>query len=91
MDKLILVFEIGVGYLDSEEVQNYLDYCIKTLKIEDESIIQFFIPTNERVNRIECLNPKLMKETEYIDVQKKLEEIKLKNEKFLNAYNNELI
>jgi len=80
MEKLILVFYIDIGAIDSSDIYQFMKEVSENLK--DEECKQFFIPImgNGTKTKIECLNPKLLSENEYEDVRKKLEYITNKYE-----------
>ena len=83
MDKIILVHYLTQKNLRREQyTQLYNEYNEKVI-IRDKDILNFILPTEDEF-RIECINPKLISEAEYIDVKKFLEEAQEKLDKFFD-------
>ena len=79
MEKMVLVHYIDIRGLEPDKVGEYIQEIIKTAKPNDNDIISYFIPVLKETT-IECLNPKLASEQEYIVVNEFLE----KNQKLIN-------
>jgi hypothetical protein len=86
MDRIILVFYVDIGNISPEDCQTYLSRVNDSVLIPDDNIIQYIIPIRGENSRIECLNPKLVTEQEYISVKTILD----KTTEILNNYTNEL-
>ena len=88
MDKLIIVIYIGAEGLSYNTVFETGESILKAVNNSSPDIIAYAIPDNSSKEiRVECLNPKLMTEQEYVDVNKKLNKIEdaLKNITNLNV------
>lgn len=88
-DKIILVFYVGIRNLsDKNDVQDYLTK-LRDLAVHDndDSVEGFFVPLSETNEiRIECINPVMISEEKYSEVEKKLSELKEKMEKAIENY-----
>ncbi len=65
MKKIILVHYINVGNMGKEDVKNYLNEISAKLIPKDNEIISYLIPVNNSETRVECLNPKLVSDSDY--------------------------
>jgi len=75
MEKLILVIYLDVAEMApaiAREIMNNWDAIIKR-RIENEDIISFVVPAKE--TKVECLNPRLVTEEEYVKAKETLEKI----------------
>ena len=74
-DAIILVFYISVKYIDAADVPAFLDEFANTFsKDNDGSVQMYFIPSNEiNTSRVECINPKLITEKQYKQVQETID------------------
>jgi hypothetical protein len=79
MNELILVHYVDCSVHGIEILSKYSDV------IKDNSCINYIIPIYNGETRIECINPKLLKDNEYQTILDKLEELKIKNMEFLKA------
>jgi hypothetical protein len=86
-DKLVLVFYIGVGDLNTKEIEQYINKLISfTNKNKEERETRFFIPViKTREIRIECLNPKLVNKKEYQTTLKKLQQVQKDFDEFMDS------
>ncbi len=86
-DKIILVHYIGVADLSDAHIREYVNEIIKNVGHEDdESVEEFFVPIVEsRDTRIECINPVVVSEEKYAEVEKRLVELQ---EKMTEAIEN---
>ncbi len=76
MNKIIVVI-----YLDCREIdRSELDYHCKStsLRLKHRDIIHYVIPTFETETRVECINPKVVSESEYESIKQTLDNIKEK-------------
>lgn len=67
MEKIILVFYINVGNMESSDIGPWIKRIQDIVK--NEETIQYFVPTRNGNTRIECLNPKLISQEEYGNVK----------------------
>lgn len=87
MDKIILVIYVPVGRLRPEEIGELMTKMGRSLEPrETDGIIHYLIPTKDENGRIECLNPKLMSEAEFITAERVLEDTKVRFERFLESW-----
>ncbi len=73
MEKMVLVHYIDVRGLEASQVGDYIKGIIDNARPKDDNIISYFIPVL-RETSIDCLNPKLASEQEYLVVNEFLEE-----------------
>lgn len=71
MNKLILIFYIGIGNLEDNVIDDYMNSLYRSFPVEDD-IIKYFIPYNGET-KIECLNPKLVTDDEYLKAKEVLD------------------
>lgn len=84
MNKIILVFYINVGNRSTFSAREHLRSVRDNMLKDDPNIIQYILPTRDSIDRIECVNPVLLKGDEYEVVRTKLEEMNKQLKKFLN-------
>jgi len=78
-DKLIIVFYVNVDGLDISDRLSYLSEVQEQVRsFEDESTISWIIPTTDGKNKLECINPVLLNEEQYKEVEEKLDYIRSK-------------
>ena len=77
-DKIFLIIYFDVRNIDRADVPYYLKNVSESL-IFDESVLKVFIPI-EGETRVECINPVLLNEEKYKEVEKVFEEAKKKLE-----------
>lgn len=87
-DKIILVYYIGVKKIAKEYVYDYLTQVRNSIALYmDNSVEEFFIPTAESDEaRVECINPVMVSEEKYAEVEKTLAEMREKMEKAIEDY-----
>ncbi len=68
MEKLILVHYVNAPKSSCERYSEQLP--------EDDNISHYIIPITDGESRIECLNPKLVSEEDYLEAKKVLENIR---------------
>ena len=83
-DKLMIVFYVNIAPIDSAYVSEYL-FKFARATMFDESIVRLVIPVREGETRVECINPQLITEDKYKEVEEAIEKIKekLKDENLL--------
>lgn len=74
-NRLILVFYIDVSRVDKEDVPAYMNEVATELSKNDNNTDKYFIPIFEGDSRIECINPVMLSEEEYVNVKQKVNEI----------------
>lgn len=80
MEKIILVFYVGVGNSSGHHIKEMIDQVITMLrKNKDEGIIHYIIPSKEET-RIECINPRVISAEEF----KSVKEILDRNQKIVD-------
>ncbi len=86
-EKTILVYYINVGNMSSEEVSEFLQN-ISTGLIETEkenNILSYLVPIKDTETRIECINPRLLTEEEYLEAKNALKNCKRKMNEFVES------
>ena len=83
-DKLLIVIYVNIAPIDSAYVSECLHEIAKATMF-DESIVRLVIPVREGETRVECINPKLLNEDAYKEVEETVEKLKekLKDENLL--------
>lgn len=76
-DRLIIVIYVNIAPIDSAYVSEYL-YKIAKATMFDESIVRLVIPVREGETRVECINPQLITEDKYKEVEETVEKLKEK-------------
>ena len=88
MEKLILVFYIGVGNLPPAEVSEFMQDVVANLKKDKQKdIIYYFIPVRNQETKIECINPKLVSEDDYKKAKEALDNMNLKLQEIISDLN----
>ncbi len=72
---LFLVFYLDREMMGSEIMQGFADHVDKALIAKDANAMAFFVPTDGE-ERVECINPILVEETEMGRINKIIEDIK---------------
>jgi hypothetical protein len=73
---LVLVFYLDIELLSNREIaQPFVDMVNDVIAQKDANAIAFFLPTRGE-ERIECINPIIMKEADMEKVNKMIEDIK---------------
>lgn len=80
MNKLILIFYIGIGNMNDDDIDEYMRSLNKSIPKEDD-ILYYIIP-HKGETKIECLNPKLVTEDEY----SKAKEVLDRNQKIVEEF-----
>ncbi len=85
MEKIILVNYINISNIDYRDVSKFMQEIIINCSPKDEdNIISYWIPINGET-RIECINPKLVSEDDFIQAKQVLD----RNQDIVNGIINE--
>ena len=87
-DKLFLVCYLNIDGIPVEDVNGYLYTFGKSLDY-DESIEKIIVPIRKVENRVECINPVLLTDEQYKEVEEKVKNLKKEVETALKALNND--
>lgn len=84
-EKLILVFYINVDGLTKSQAKESIQEMMNFLETEnnDGSILNYILPVQNQETKIECLNPKLLDDENWLIMSQKIENIQKQVEKFL--------
>lgn len=63
MDKIILVHYINIDDVPTSHLQQMMD-MVKESLAKDADIISYIVPVKGESTRIECVNPKLLKDND---------------------------
>lgn len=74
-NRLILVFYIDVSHVCKEDIPDYMSEVASELSKNDNNTDKYFIPIYEGDSRLECINPVMLSEEEYVSVKQKVNEI----------------
>lgn len=85
MEKIILVHYIYIGNIDYNDVNKFIEeIAVKFSPKEEDNIISYWIPVNNGETRVECINPKLVSEEDYLEAKKVLD----RNQEIVNEIIN---
>ena len=90
-DKIILVTYFPIDGMDNCDVFNYLEEVTKSFKtLIDDSVECIVVPTRQNGDyRVECINPVLLNEEKYAEVEETVNKFKMKvNELFKEKEEN---
>lgn len=75
MEKLILVHYINVGNMDEQSVQKFIEDIALAVTPKDDDMICYCIPIPIRngETRVECINPKLVSEDDFLEAKRVLD------------------
>ena len=83
-DKLFLVIYLNIASIPSQDVVEYINKVTKVIKFDD-SVLQLIVPVSGEETKIECINPVLLTEEQYKDVEEKINILKQEVEEKLKA------
>lgn len=83
MDKIIIVHYIDVSKAKPHNIPELMDDIVNRFKPKDDNILAYWVPVYSET-RIECINPKLITEEEYVDVKSFLDKHQEAVNEFLN-------
>lgn len=86
-DKLFLVCYLNIGNIQAEYVNEYM-YSFAETFTYDDSIERLIIPIREGETRVECINPVLLTDEQYKEVDEKVKNLKKEVETALKTLNN---
>lgn len=82
-DKLILVHYINIGNVNRATAQQEMYHYLEMIQGTGNDITHYVLPVKDpQKTKIECINPKLITEEEYVNVKTILD----RNTKILNEY-----
>ena len=87
-DKLFLVCYLNIGSIPAEDVSEYLHNFAEAFTY-DESVERIIIPIRESESRVECINPVLLTDEQYKEVEEKVKNLKEEVETALKTLNND--
>jgi hypothetical protein len=87
-DKLFLVCYLNIDGIPGVDVNGYLYTFGKSLDY-DESIEKIIVPIRKGESRVECINPVLLTDEQYKEVEEKVKNLKKEVETVLKALNND--
>lgn len=87
-DKLFLVCYLNIGSIPDENVSEYLHSFAEAFTY-DESIEKIIVPIREGESRVECINPVLLTNEQYKEVEEKVKNLKKEVETALKTLNND--
>lgn len=83
-DKLFLVIYLNIASIPSADVVEYINKAAEVLKFDD-SVQRLIVPVRGEETKIECINPVLLTEDQYKDVEEKINTLKEVVEEKLKA------
>lgn len=73
MDKLILVIYVNVAKQSPRDIDETMQRVRDHLDPKDENILSYYMPVFSGDNRVECINPKLVSEDDYVQAKEALD------------------
>ena len=83
-DKLFLVIYLNITDILSEDVVEYINKVAEVTKFDD-SVRLLIVPVRGEETKIECINPALLTEEQYKDVEEKINILKQEVEEKLKT------
>ena len=74
-EKLFIVIYLDVRGIHDSDIVHYIEAVTSAIQY-DESIAKLIIPTRDSETRVECINPVLLTEDQYKDVEDKINTLK---------------
>ena len=74
-DKLFLVIYLNIADIPSQDVVEYINKVAEVTKFDD-SVQRLIVPVRGEETKIECINPVLLTEDQYKDVEDKINTLK---------------
>jgi hypothetical protein len=74
-EKLFIVIYLDVRGIHDSDIVPYIESVASAIQY-DESIAKLIIPTRDSETRVECINPVLLTEDQYKDVEDKINTLK---------------
>ena len=89
MEKIILVHYINIANMNYNDVNKFMEeVVVKFSPKEEDNIISYWIPVNNGETRVECINPKLVSEEDYLEAKKVLDRNQEVVNEIINWKNN---
>ena len=73
-EKLFLVVYLNISGIPDVDVTDYLNQFGTSFSY-DESVEMLLVPVKNKETRVECINPVLLTEEQYTEVEKKIESL----------------
>lgn len=74
-DKLFLVIYLNIASIPSADVVEYISKVAEVTNFDD-SVQRLIVPVRGEETKIECINPMLLTEEQYKDVEEKINTLK---------------
>lgn len=74
-DKLFLVIYLNIASIPSADVVEYISKAAEVTNFDD-SVQRLIVPVRGEETKIECINPVLLTEEQYKDVEEKINTLK---------------
>lgn len=87
-DKLFLVCYLNIRDIPGMDVSQYIENFSRAFPYDD-SVEKIIIPMREGETRVECINPVLLNEEQYKNVDEKVKNLKKEVENALKTLNND--
>lgn len=71
-DKTILIFYINVDGLSPQKSQQYIYDIMKDYNCNSD-IVHYFLPVRNQETKVECVNPKLITDSEFQEIKDRLD------------------
>ena len=87
-DKLFLVIYVNIDNIHMGDVSEYLMAFARQTTF-DETVMRLIVPVRDQETRVECINPVLLTEEQYKEVEEKIKTLQEKVEEALKTLKNE--
>lgn len=74
-ERLFIIVYLDVSRFSDQNIKEYTNHVSNSLKYDD-TINTIVIPVKDSETRIECINPVLLNEDQYKEVESKINELK---------------
>ena len=81
-DKLFLVIYVNIDNIHMSDVSEYLMAFARQTTF-DETVMRIIVPVRDQETRVECINPVLLTEEQYKEVEEKIKTLQEKVEEAL--------
>ena len=83
-DKIFLVLYVDVSTIPVEDTYQYIEEAAKSFNhLKDESVQVVILTVREQDTRLECINPVLLNEEQFAQVQEKIDNFQKAFDEFL--------
>lgn len=76
MNEILLIVYINIGNMNPNDIHKHIDRIAGMLREGNpDGVHSYLIPIREGETRVECVNPKMVSESDYADAKKALDDM----------------